>query len=116
MKELGLMMYDRSSRPGEEGQQWARSRIEELEKKYPHEVDFQEYMREYWIDKSHMWVVGFRNLKYCGHDTNAAIEGYHGFAKSILRSKRSRMTGRRVDWCITALTKDNLDHYWYKDL
>ena len=116
MKELGLMMYDRSSRPGEEGQHWAKSRIEELEKKYPQEVEFWDYMKEYWIEKAHMWVVGFRNLKYCGQDTNAAIEGYHGFAKSILRSERSRMTGRRVDWCITALTEDVLDHYWYKDL
>jgi hypothetical protein len=59
-----------------------------------------------------MWVLGFRNLNYCGQDTNAAIEGYHGFAKSILKSERSRMIGRRVDWCITALTEDVLDHYW----
>ena len=116
MKELGGMMYDRSSRPGVEGQQWAKSRIEELEKKYPQEMEFWEYMKEYWVEKAHMWVVGFRNLKYCGQDTNAAIEGYHGFAKSILRYERSRMTGRRVDWCITALTEDVLDHYWFKDL
>ena len=26
------------------------------------------------------------------------------------------MTGRSVDWCITALTEDVLDHYQYKDL
>ncbi|KAG0618725.1 hypothetical protein M758_4G088100 [Ceratodon purpureus] len=97
MKELGLMMYDRNSRPGVEGQEWAKSRIEDLEKKYPQEMEFWAYMKEYWVDKAHMWVVGFRNLKYCGQDTNAAIEGYHGFAKSILRSERSRMTGRRVD-------------------
>jgi hypothetical protein len=73
-------------------------------------------MKEQWQEKAHMWVVGFRKLDYCGQDTNAAIEGYHGFAKSILKSERSRMTGRRVDWCITALTEDVLDHYWYKDL
>ena len=73
-------------------------------------------MKEYWVEKTHMWVVGFRNLHYYGQDTNAAIEGYHGFAKSILKSKRSKMTGRRVDRCITALTEDVLDHYWYKDL
>jgi hypothetical protein len=73
-------------------------------------------MKTQWLDKVHMWVVGFRNLDYCGQDTNAAIEGYHGFAKSILKSERSRMTGRRVDWCISALTEDVLDHYWYKDL
>ena len=116
MRELGLMMYDRTSRPGEEGKEWARNRILELEKKYPKENEFWQYMKEQWLDKAHMWVVGFRNLKYCGQDTNAAIEGYHGFAKSILKSERSRMTGRRVDWCITALTEDVLDHYWYKDL
>ena len=116
MKELGTIMYDRSSPPGEEGKEWARIKIEELEKKYPKEGEFWEYMKEYWIEKAHMWVVGFRNLHYCGQDTNAAIEGYHGFAKSILKSERSRMTGRRVDWCITALTEDVHDHYWYKDL
>ena len=55
-------------------------------------------------------------MSYCGQDTNTAIKGYHGFAKPILKSKRSRITGRRVDWCITALTEDVLDHYWYKDL
>lgn len=116
LKELGMLMYDRSSPPGEEGKAWAQHRIEELAKKYPGEVDFWDYVRTQWIDKVHMWVVGFRNLSYCGQDTNAAIEGYHGFAKSILKSERSRMIGRRVDWCITALTEDVLDHYWYKDL
>ena len=73
-------------------------------------------MKKQWLNKVHMWVVGYQNMDYCGQDTNAAIEGYHGFAKSILKSERSRMTGRRVDWCITALTEDVLDHYWYKDL
>jgi hypothetical protein len=52
-----------------------------------------------------MWVVGYRNLPYAGQDTNAAIEGYHGFLKSMLKSERSRMVGRRVDWTITALTE-----------
>ena len=109
-------MYDRGAPEGEEGKQWAVDRIEELRKKYPEEEEFWEYMRFQWLDKVHMWVVGFRKLKYCGQDTNAAIEGYHGFSKSILKSERSRMTGRRVDWCITALTEDVLEHYWYKDL
>ena len=116
MKELGEIMYDRSSPPGAEGKDWAKKKLEELEKKYPKENEFWAYMKEQWLDKVHMWVVGFRNLNYCGQDTNAAIEGYHGFAKSILKSERSRMTGRRVDWCITALTEDVVDHYWYKDL
>ena len=116
LKELGLLMYDRTSPAGGESKSWAELKIDELEKKYPQESEFWEYMRMQWLDKVHMWVVGYRNLKYCGQDTNAAIEGYHGFTKSILRSERSRMTGRRVDWCITALTEDVVDHYWYKDL
>lgn len=116
MKELGMLMYDRSAPPGPEGREWAQKKIYDLEKKYPQEGEFWEYMKFQWLDKVHMWVVGFRNLKYCGQDTNAAIEGYHGFAKSILKSERSRMTGRRVDWCITALTEDVVDHYWYKAL
>lgn len=41
--------------------------------------------------------VGYRNLPYAGQDKNAAIEGYHSFMKSILKSERSRMVGRRVD-------------------
>ncbi|KAG0597314.1 hypothetical protein M758_UG327600, partial [Ceratodon purpureus] len=28
-------------------------------------------------------VVGYRNLPYAGQDTNAAIEGYHGFLKDF---------------------------------
>lgn len=68
------------------------------------------------VGEVQMWVVGYRNLPYAGHDTNAAIEGYHGFLKSMLKSERSRMHGRRVDWTITALTEDVHDHYWYKSL
>ena len=63
-----------------------------------------------------MWVVGFRNLPYAGQDTNAAIENYHGYMKSVLKAERSRMTGRRVDWCIYALTGDVLHHYRYSAL
>ena len=111
-----MLMYDRTSPPGDDSKSWAELKIDELEKKFPQESEFWEYMKTQWLDKVHMWVVGYRNLSYCGQDTNAAIEGYHGFTKSILRSERSRMTGRRVDWCITALTEDVVDHYWYKDL
>ena len=60
-----------------------------------------------------MWIVGFRNLPYVGQDTNAAIESYHGYMKSILKAERSRMVGRRVDWCIHALTRDVVTHYSY---
>jgi len=73
-------------------------------------------MKEQWLEKVHMWVVRYQNLNYYNQDTNAAIKGYYGFAKSILKFEKSRMTSRRVDLCITALTEDILDHYWYKDL
>ena len=116
MKHLGMLMYNRSAPSREEGKGWAQQGFEELAKKIRGEVDFWDYMWTQWIDKVHMWVVEFRNLSYCGQDTNAAIKGYHGFAKSILKFERSRMTRWRVDWCIIALTEDVLDHYWYKDL
>ena len=90
LKELGLLMYDRTSPAGGESKSWAELKIDELEKKYPQESELWEYMRMQWLDKVHMWVVGYRNLKYCGQDTNAAIEGYHGFTKSILRSEKKQ--------------------------
>ena len=34
--------------------------------------------------------------------------------KSVLKAERSRLTGRRVDWCIHVLTGDVLTHYWYQ--
>ena len=57
------------------------------------------------------WMVGYWNLPYVGQDTNAAIEGYHGYSKSMLKLENSRMVGRRVDWTITALTKEMHDHF-----
>ena len=61
-----------------------------------------------------MWIVGFKNLLYRGRDTNAAIESYHSYMKSVLKAERSRMTGRRMDWCIHALIRDVYTHYWYQ--
>lgn len=63
-----------------------------------------------------MWVVGYQNLPYTCHDTNADIEKYYRFLKSKLRSESSCMVGRRVDWTITILTKEVHDHFWYKGL
>jgi hypothetical protein len=45
LKDLGMLMYDRSSPPGEEGKAWAQQRIEELAKKYPGEGDFWDYIK-----------------------------------------------------------------------
>jgi hypothetical protein len=39
-------------------------------------------MEETWQHKTHMWVVGFRNLPYVGQDTNVAIENYYGTLKA----------------------------------
>lgn len=116
MRELGLLMYDKDSRSGPESAAWAKEKFEALGKRYPSEKEFWEYMEGQWLHKVHMWVVGYRNLPAAGQDTNAAIEGYHGFMKSILKSERTRMVGRRVDWCIHALTEDVVDHYWVKSL
>ena len=116
LQELGSMMYDKTSPGDSKSATWASEKLQELSKKYPKHKDFWDYMIKQWQDKAHMWVVGYRNLPYAGQDTNAAIEGYHGFLKSILKSERSRMVGRRVDWTITALTEEVHDHFWYKGL
>lgn len=116
LRDIGQMMYDRTSPSGPGSQTWAATRIDDLSRKYPMEVEFWEYMKVQWLKKVHMWVVGYRNLPYAGQDTNAAIEGYHGFLKSVLKSERTRMVGRRVDWSITTLTEEVHDHFWYKRL
>ena len=94
----------------------ANDKLDALRAKYPQENEFWDYMTSQWGKKVHMWVVGYRNLPYAGQDTNAAIEGYHGFLKSVLKAERSCMVGRRVDWTITSLSEDVHDHFWYKGL
>ena len=116
LREIGLMMYDQSSPTGPNSETWANDKLNALRAKYPREKEFWDYMTSQWGKKIHMWVVGYRNLPYAGQDTNAAIEGYHGFLKSVLKAERSRMVGRRVDWTITSLTEDVHDHFWYKGL
>ena len=65
-------------------------------------------------DKTHMWVVGNRNLPYAKQDTNAAIESYHSNLKATLRASKGRAHGRRLDWVIYELTEEILSHYWYQ--
>jgi len=59
-----------------------------------------------------LWIT--RIMPYEGQDTNVAIKSYHSYMKSVLRAEKSRMLGRRVDWCIHALTSDIITHYWYQ--
>jgi hypothetical protein len=47
-----------------------------------------------------MWVVGFQSLPYVGQNTNATIESDHGTLKAQLKSRKSILVGRCVDWCI----------------
>jgi hypothetical protein len=61
-------------------------------------------------------VVGLCNLPYVGQDTNIAIENYHGTLKAQLKSKKSRLVGHHVDWCIHELIRNVLTQYWYQSL
>jgi hypothetical protein len=63
-----------------------------------------------------MWVVGFQNLPYVGQDTNVAIKSYHGTLNAQLKLGKSRLVGRRVDWCIHELVRDFFTQYWYQNL
>jgi hypothetical protein len=106
-------MYDTSGPTGDGAVPWAIQMLNNLEIKFPMYPQFWEYMRTQWLNKVHMWVVGYRNLCYAGQDTNAAIESYHGYLKSVLKSERTRLAGRRVDWCIYRLITV-LRHYWFR--
>jgi hypothetical protein len=63
-----------------------------------------------------MWVVGFQNLPYVKQDTNVAIESYHGTLKAQLKSRKSRLVGSRVDWCVHEFVRVVLTQYWYQSL
>jgi len=52
---------------------------------YPTVVEFWEYVRQQWLPKVHMWMVGFKNHPYAGQDTNAVVENYHRYMKSVLK-------------------------------
>jgi len=63
-----------------------------------------------------MRVVGFQNLSYVRQDTNVAIESYTGTLKAQLKSRKSRLVGHCVDWCIHELIGDVFIQYWYQSL
>jgi hypothetical protein len=91
---------------------WAMNRLQYIISKYLASNVFWKYVEENWWHKTHMWVVGFWNLPYVGQDTNATIESYHG----TLKSWKSRLVGRCVDWCIHELVRNVLIQYWYQSL
>ena len=116
LQEMGSIMYNREGPRGADVEPWAMLRIMLLAKKYPVAAEFWRYVEEQWLYRAHMWVVGYRELPYASQDTNAAIEGYHSTLKSTLKSCKSRMVGRRVDWLIHELTSEVLTHFWYQCL
>ena len=116
LKDLASIMYNKTRPLGHTATTWVIQKLQHLERTYPRAVEFWEYVNLQWLPKVHMWVVGYRNMPYAGQDTNAAIELYHNYMKSILKVEKSRMTSIRVDWCIHDLTGDVYTHYWYSSL
>jgi len=93
---------------------WAIRQLNDLRESFPIVSNFWAYFDKQWGDKTHMWVVGHRNMPYAGQDTNAAIESYHSNLKATLRASKGRAHGRRLDWVIYELTEEILSHYWYQ--
>ena len=114
LKGLGRIMYDTKCPPGDEMGPWALRQLNALMESFPIVNNFWAYFNKQWADKTHMWVVGHRNLPYAGQDTNAAIESYHSNLKVTLRAAKGRAHGRRLDWVIYELTEEILSHYWYQ--
>ena len=114
LKGLGRIMYDTNCPNGDEIGPWAIRQLDALRGNFPIVNNFWAYFYSQWADKTHMWVVGHRNLPYAGQDTNAAIESYHSNLKATLRASKGRAHGRRLDWVIYELTEDILSHYWYQ--
>ena len=114
LKGLGRIMYDTKCPEGDQMGPWALRQLSALMDSFPIESNFWAYFNKQWADKTHMWVVGHRNLPYAGQDTNAAIESYHSNLKATLRASKGRAHGRRLDWVIYELTEDILSHYWYQ--
>jgi hypothetical protein len=94
LRGLCAVMYDRTGPTGLAASDWALWKLQQLQFMHPAANEFWDYVREQWLPKVHMWVVGSRNLPYTGQDTNAAVESYHGYMKSVLKVEKSRMTGR----------------------
>ena len=114
LKGLGRIMYDTKCPQGDEMGPWAKRQLTALMESFPIVSNFWSYFQSQWGDKTHMWVVGHRNLPYAGQDTNAAIESYHSNLKATLRASKGRAHGRRLDWVIYELTEEILSHYWYQ--
>ena len=114
LKGLGRIMYDTNCPEGDEMGPWAIRQLNALVDSFPVVSSFWAYFNKQWADKTHMWVVGHRNLPYAGQDTNAAIESYHSNLKATLRASKGRAHGRRLDWVIYELTGEILSHYWYQ--
>ncbi len=109
-------MYNKDGPFGAGAKMRAMNRLQYITNKYPTTNIFWKYMEKIWWHKTHMRVVGFQNLPYVGHDTNAAIESYRGTLKAQLKWGKSRLVGHRVDWCIHELVRDVLVQYWYQTL
>ena len=90
-------MYDQEGPRGADAERWAMLKIMDLTMKYLCAKDFWQYVKEQWLFKAHMWVVGYRELPYAGQDTNATIKGYHATLKVTLKVGKCRILGRRVD-------------------
>ena len=116
LKGLGRIMYDTKRPQGDEMGPWALRELNALMDCFPVVSNFWAYFIKQWGDKTHMWVVGHRNLPYAGQDTNAAIESYHSNLKATLRASKGRAHGRRLDWVIYELTGEILSHYWYQSM
>ena len=114
LKGLGRIMYDTKCPEGDEMGPWALRQLDALMDCFPIVSNFWAYFYKQWADKTHMWVVGHRNLPYAGQDTNAAIESYHSNLKATLHASKGRAHGRRLDWVIYELTEEILSHYWYQ--
>ena len=71
---------------------WSKSRrlgkgtIGTLETHYPILCEFRKYVMTQWLFKVHMYMVGSHNMLYPGQDTNAIIESYPSFMKSIMKA------------------------------
>ena len=112
LKGLGLIMYDTKCPRGDGMGPWAIRQLSALRDNFPIVSNFWAYFNKQWEDKTHMWVVGHRNLPYVGQDTNAAIESYHSNLKTTLCASKGRAHGRRLDWVIHKLIEGILLHYW----
>ena len=114
LKGLGRIMYDTKCPQGDGMGPWAIRQLNALRDSFPIVSNFWSYFDKQWAVKTHMWVVGHRNLPYAGQDTNAAIESYHSNLKATLHASKGRAHGRRLDWVIYKLTGEILSHYWYQ--